>query len=288
MHGQAAAFATKAKIIHIDIDPTSISKSVCADIPVVGDAKAILEELNPQIKKTNHPKWLKIIDGWKKSNPLLYKDDGKLRPQYVIEAISEITKGEAIVVTEVGQHQMWSAQYYKAKSPRTFISSRRTSERWVSLPAAIGAKVANPGKTVIDISGDGSFQMNIQEMATAVVNDINIKIVILNNGYLGMVRQWQEMFWEKRYSGTCLLRHAECPPKCNKPGSRNCYDYSPDFIKIADAYGAAGIRVTNKKDVKAAIKKALAINDRPVILEFMVEQEENVLPMVPAGQLLMR
>jgi len=284
--GKLAAFATKAKIIHIDIDPTSISKSVNADIPVVGDAKAILTELNKEVKKASHAKWLKTIQEWKKKNPLLYKNDSKLRPQYVIESISDLTKGEAIVVTEVGQHQMWSAQYYQAKSPRNFISSGGLGTMGFGLPAAIGAKIANPSRTVIDISGDGSFQMNIQELATAVVNNVNIKVAILNNGYLGMVRQWQEMFWDKRYSGTCLMRQSACPPKCSKPGQKGCPAYTPDFIKVAEAYGAVGIRITDKKGVVPALKKALAINDRPVIMEFIVEQEENVLPMVPAGAAL--
>jgi acetolactate synthase-1/2/3 large subunit len=252
---------------------------------VVGDAKVILTEIIKSVKKSSHPEWLKLIDSWKKNFPLLYKNDNKLRPQYVIEAVSEITKGEAIVVTDVGQHQMWSAQYYAAKKPRHFLSSGGLGTMGYGLPAGIGAKFANPKQDVIVIAGDGGIQMNIQELATAVVNNINVKVIIINNGYLGMVRQWQEMFWDKRYSATCLLRQSKCPPKCNKAGSRNCFAYSPDFVKLAEAYGAKGIRVENKKDVKSAIKKALAFNG-PVVMEFIVEQEENVLPMVPAGAAL--
>ncbi|MBN1823079.1 MAG: biosynthetic-type acetolactate synthase large subunit [Endomicrobiales bacterium] len=283
--GKLAAFAPKAKVVHIDIDPTSISKNVKTDIPLVGDAKAILTELNKTVKKASHEKWIETIDGWKKKHPLLYKEDNKLRPQYVIETISELTKGEAIVVTEVGQHQMWSAQYYSAKLPRHFLSSGGLGTMGFGFPAAIGAKMANPGKLVIDIAGDGSFQMNIQELATAVLNEVNVKIVILNNKYLGMVRQWQEMFYGKRYSSTCLHRHEGCPPKCNEPGGKDCQIYIPDFVKVAEAYGALGMRVTDKKDVVPTLKKAFSVK-KPVVMEFMVEQEENVLPMVPTGAAL--
>lgn len=283
--GKLSAFAPKAKVIHIDIDPTSISKNVHAHIPVVGDAKSVLCELLKEVKKASHEDWLKTIHKWKKENPLAYKDDNKLRPQYVIDMISDITKGNAIIVTEVGQHQMWSAQFYKAKVPRTFLSSGGLGTMGFGFPAAIGAKVANPSKIVIDIAGDGSFQMNIQELATAVLNGINVKIAVLNNRYLGMVRQWQEMFYGKRYSATCLHRNLKCPAKCSGPGQKDCPVYVPDFVKVAQAYGAEGIRITDKKGVVPAIKKALSI-DKPVLMEFMVEQEENVLPMVPTGAAL--
>ena len=282
--GKVSAFAPNAKIVHIDIDPTSISKSVKVDIPVVGDAKRILTGLLKDVKKASHPEWLKMIKQWKKGNPLLYKQDSKLRPQYIIEKINELTKGDAIVVTEVGQHQMWSAQYYQASKPRNFLSSGGLGTMGFGFPAAIGAKVACPDELVIDISGDGSFQMNIQELATAVVNKIGVKIIILNNEYLGMVRQWQELFWDKRYSATCLRRTCDCPPKCNTPGPK-CAPYVPDFVKVAEAYGAKGIRVTDKKDVVSSLKKAFA-TEGVVVVEFIVEQEENVLPMVPAGAAL--
>ncbi len=283
--GKLSGFATKAKIIHIDVDPTSISKNVQVDIPVVGDAKTILTELLKEVKKTARAEWMGMIQGWRTSHPLLYKQDDALRPQYVIEKITELTRGEAIVVTEVGQHQMWSAQYYKAAHPRLFLSSGGLGTMGFGFPAGIGAKVARPGVPVIIIAGDGSFQMNIQELATAVINKINVKVVILNNRFLGMVRQWQEMFYGKRYSSTCLQRNVDCPPDCNAPGRKECPLYVPDFVKVAEAYGAAGIRVTEKNGVEAALKKALSI-DSPVVVDCIVEQEENVLPMVPAGAAL--
>ncbi len=265
--GKIDMFAPHAKIIHIDIDPTSISKNVKVDIPIVGDARNILMELNKLVKKKNLGDWFKDINGWKKENPLTYKNDGKLRPQYVVEKISEITDSKAIIATEVGQNQMWAEQFYKYDYPRSFITSGGLGTMGYGFPASIGAKVAKPEKIVFDIAGDGSFQMNIQELATAVFYKIPVKVAILNNGYLGMVRQWQEFFYKRRYSSTIL-----------EGGN-------PDFIKIAEAYGAVGIRVTEKKDVVPAIKKALSV-DKPVVLDFHVEREENVLPMVPAGAAL--
>jgi acetolactate synthase-1/2/3 large subunit len=280
--GKLGSFAQKAKIIHIDIDPTTISKTVTVHVPIVGDAKSILRELNKGIKKNSHKDWLKTIREWKNKNPLTYKKDGKLRPQYVVETINEITKGNAIVVTEVGQHQMWAAQFYKPKTPRLFLSSGGLGTMGYGFPAAIGAKLAKPGKLVIDIAGDGSIQMNIQELATAILNKIDVKIVILNNGFLGMVRQWQELFFNKRYSATCLNNKVGCPKKCQKPGQKNCYPYVPDFVKLAQAYGAFGIRVTDKKDVKKALQKAFSVKNTAVV-EVVIEPEENVYPMVPAG-----
>ena len=284
--GKLSAFAPKAKIIHIDIDPTSISKSVLAHIPVVGDASNILSELNKKVKKNSHKEWLETIKKWAKENPLAYKHDQVLRPQFVIEKISEITKGNAIVVTEVGQHQMWSAQFYKPAGSRLFLSSGGLGTMGYGFPAGIGAKVANPGKDVIVIAGDGSFQMNIQELATAVLNKINVKVAILNNGCLGMVRQWQEMFYGKRYSAsnlTCGTLTGIKTGAVSKGKERS--GYTPDFVKVAEAYGAVGLRISAKKDVIPAIKKALKI-DRPVVMEFMVAPGENVLPMVPAGHAL--
>ena len=265
--GKISAFAPQAKIIHIDLDPTSISKNVKADIPIVGDAKIVLRELNKLVKKCKTKPWLSTIAAWKKECPLTYKNDSKLRPQYVVEQICEVTKGAAIISTEVGQNQMWAEQFYKYNYPRHFITSGGLGTMGYGFPAAIGAKVAKPEKVVFDIAGDGSFQMNIQELATAVVNNINVKVAILNNGYLGMVRQWQELFYKKRYSATHLA-----------PGN-------PDFAKVAEAYGAVGIRVKSKQEVRPAIERALKI-DKPVVIDFMVEQEENVFPMVPAGAAL--
>ncbi|MDP3143267.1 MAG: biosynthetic-type acetolactate synthase large subunit [Candidatus Omnitrophota bacterium] len=265
--GRIDAFAPNAKVIHIDIDPTSISKNVEVDIPIVGDAKNILQELLGMVKKPNTAEWLKTVNHWKKQYPLKYKDDGKIKPQYVIEQIYEATQGEAIICTEVGQNQMWSCQWYKHTQPRHWISSGGLGTMGFGFPAAIGAKVGCPGKIVFDIAGDGSIQMNIQELATAVAEKIHVKVAILNNGYLGMVRQWQELFYKKRYSYTKL--------------------YNPDFVKLAESYGAVGIRVTKKEEVRPAIEKALSTKNT-VFIDFHVEEEENVFPMVPAGEAINR
>ena len=266
--GRLDAFAPHAKIIHIDIDPASISKNVKVDVPIVGDAKNILGMLLEEIKKLpDTSQWLMTVESWKKKYPLSYKDDGKIKPQYVIEQIYEATKGDAIITTEVGQNQMWSCQWYKYDSPRTFISSGGLGTMGFGFPAAMGAKLGRSDKEVFDIAGDGSIQMNIQELATCVCNKINVKVAILNNGYLGMVRQWQELFYKKRYSYTTL--------------------YNPDFVKLAESYGACGIRVTKKEEVRPAIEKALSI-DNTVFIDFYIEPEENVFPMVPAGEAIDR
>ncbi len=266
--GRIDAFAPHAKIIHIDIDPTSISKNIRVDIPIVGDAKEVLAELITHIRKAPDTKeWLAQIEKWRREFPVTYKQDDRLRPQYVIEKIQELTKGDAIITTEVGQNQMWACLFYQHDKPRTWISSGGLGTMGFGLPAAIGAQLGCPGKTVFDIAGDGSIQMNIQELATAVFNKLPVKIAILNNGYLGMVRQWQELFYKKRYSATPLQ--------------------NPDFVKLAEAYGAKGLRVTRKEDVVPAIKEALA-TDNVVMMDFVVEPEENVYPMVPAGEALNR
>jgi acetolactate synthase-1/2/3 large subunit len=279
--GKISEFAPHAKIIHIDIDPSSVGKNVRVDIPIVGDAKQILKELEKVLKAKKHTDWKKEIDGWKEKLPLTYKKKKDLvSPQYVIESIREITKGKAIISTEVGQNQMWVAQFYKFKEPRTLLTSGGLGTMGYGFPAAIGAKVARPDMPVFDIAGDGSIQMNIQELATAVIKNIGVKIIILNNGFLGMVRQWQELFYGKRYSATCLRTGALNPDKVKK--SKECPEYTPDFVKLAGAYGATGIRVSKNKDVKNAIKKALKI-DGPVIVDCIIDSEENVFPMVPAG-----
>ncbi|MDA3901610.1 MAG: biosynthetic-type acetolactate synthase large subunit [Spirochaetes bacterium] len=263
--GKIAQFIPNARVIHIDIDPASVSKNVIVDIPIVGDCKLILQELINITEKPDITPWIDEIRQMKLTHPLYYDSESpNLKPQYVVERIYEITKGDAIIATEVGQNQMWAAQFYKFSKPRTFISSGGLGTMGFGLPAAIGAQLGVPGKRVINIAGDGSIQMNIQELIVAVQHRLPVIIAILNNGFLGMVRQWQQLFYDKRYSQTCI--------KC-----------APDFVKLAEAYGAVGIRVEDKAGVDDAIKQALAITDRPIVIDFVVEKEENVYPFVPAG-----
>ncbi|MCM8817235.1 MAG: biosynthetic-type acetolactate synthase large subunit [Candidatus Omnitrophica bacterium] len=263
--GKISEFAPHAKIVHIDIDPASIGKNVPVDVPIVGDVKKVFEQFISNAPKTNTDEWIKKIKDWKEKFPLTYKKSDGLKPQMVIETISELTQGEAIIATEVGQNQMWAAQYYKFKHPRTFISSGGLGTMGFGFPAAIGAQIARKDRMVIDIAGDGSIQMNIQELSTAVAEKIPVKVVILNNCHLGMVRQWQELFYKKRYAFTCLK---------NK---------QPDFVKLAEAYGAKGYRITKKEELKKILEKAFAYDDGPVFIDCIVEPEENVFPMVPAG-----
>jgi acetolactate synthase I/II/III large subunit len=261
--GKTTSFAPNAKVIHIDIDPAEISKIIKVDVPIVGDAKQILGALLEHVSECDTKDWLDKIATWKRDFPLFYVNrDDVIKPQYILEQISEVCP-DAIIVTEVGQHQMWAAQYFNYKEPRTFISSGGLGTMGYGFPAAIGAKLGRPDKIVVDVSGDGSFQMNSQEMATIVQNNIPIIIAIFNNGYLGMVRQWQALFFEHRYSHTTI-------------------ENSVDFVKLAEAYGAMGIRVTKPSEVKAAIEKAVEANG-PVLIDFVIEREENVSPMVPAG-----
>ncbi len=268
--GKLATFAREAKKIHIDLDPAEISKNVAIDVPIVGDARNVLRDLIAEIKKLKPSKqrtrpWLKQIDDWKQSHPLTYKELKRdIMPQFVVEEIYRVTRGKAVIVTEVGQNQMWAALFYQHTKGRNFISSGGLVTMGFGFPASIGAKVGRPRDIVIDIAGDGSFQMNIQELATAVNYEIPVIVAILNNGYLGMVRQWQELFWNKRYSETCI-------------------DCQPDFARLAEAYGALGITVTDKKDVAEALETAIAAK-RPAVLDFRVRREENVFPMVPAGK----
>ena len=268
--GKVEAFAPEAKIIHIDIDPTSIRKNVRVDIPIVGDVKNVMVDLNKELRAIKEPwdairkSWLRQIDAWREERPLTYEhSDDIIKPQFVVEKIYEVTKGDAILVTDVGQHQMWAAQFYKIDKPRTWLSSGGLGTMGYGFPAAIGAKIAHPDKTVISISGDGSIQMNIQELATVVENHVPVKVAILNNRYLGMVRQWQELFYSERYSSTDL-------------GS------TPDFVKLAEAYGAVGLRAEKPSEVVPVLKEALKVK-QPVFMDFVVDRYEKVFPMVPAG-----
>ncbi len=271
--GKIDEFAPYAKIMHIDIDPTSISKNVKVDIPIVGDIKNVLKEMLNILggvkvisRKSTLSEWLDQIKQWNKTHKLSYNQSNeRIKPQYVVERLYKLTKGDAIITTEVGQNQMWAAQFYKFLKPRTFLTSGGLGTMGFGFPAAIGAQIAFPEKVVVDIAGDGSIQMNIQELATAVQYRLPVKVAILNNKFLGMVRQWQEFFYDSRYSQTCI-------------------EVMPDFVRLAEAYGAVGLRAEKPKDVDDTIKKALAVKDRPVIMDFMVDREENVYPMVPAGQ----
>ena len=268
--GRTDAFASQSQIVHIDIDPTSIRKNIPVTIPVVGDCKISLEHLNQLIAQVElgnldekRKPWFDQIQAWKSTNSLAYEQKEVIKPQYVVEKLYELTKGQAIITTEVGQNQMWAAQYYQFDQPNHFITSGGLGAMGFGLPAAIGAQVAFPDKTVVDIAGDSSIQMNIQEMATAVQSGLPVKIVILNNGYMGMVRQWQELFYGKRYVSTCM-------------------DCAPDFVKLAEAYGAVGLRATKPEEVESVLAEGLKIPG-PVIMDFVVEREEGVYPMVPAG-----
>ncbi len=272
--GKTDVFASQAKIVHIDIDPTSIRKNIPVTIPIVGDCKITLSHMNQLLNQkglTNlqekRKKWLDQIVDWKSTRPLDYEQPKDIiKPQYVVEKLYELTKGDAIITTEVGQNQMWTAQYYHFEKPNHFITSGGLGVMGFGLPAAIGAQAARPDKLVVDIAGDGSIQMNSQEFATAVQYHLPVKVVILNNGYLGMVRQWQELFYQKRYSSTCM----EC---------------APDFVKLADAYGAVGLRATKPDEVEDVLKKGLFEHAKDVvIMDFRVAKEECVYPMVPAGK----
>jgi acetolactate synthase-1/2/3 large subunit len=280
--GKLSMFAPMAKFIHIDIDPASISKNVIIDVPVVGDAQHILREMLKYGEKLDIKEWTNEIDGWKAEHPLTYiNNDDVLRPQFVVEQIYKVTEGKAIVTTEVGQNQMWTAQFYRFNNPRQLVTSGGLGTMGYGLPAAIGAQLAHPDATVFDIAGDGSIQMNIQEMATLSQHQLPINIAILNNGYLGMVRQWQEFFFGRRYAATCLKRDSRCPDNCDNPG-KNCPPYVPDFVKLAEAYYAVGIRIEKKADVEGVLIEAVKTK-KPYLLDFVVNPEENVTPMVPAG-----
>ncbi len=285
--GKLDEFAPNAKVIHIDIDPSSISKSVQVDVPIVGDVKNVLKQLIKYVKKCDIKDWVNYVTELKRKYPLKYEDTDKvIKPQYVIEQISEITKGDAYIVTEVGQHQMWAAQFYKYTKPRSIITSGGLGTMGYGFPAAIGVQVAKPDATVIDIAGDGSIQMNIQELATIRSYDLPVKIVILNNMFLGMVRQWQELFFGKRYSATYLGLPKDKKPAFGMDDEMN-RKAVPDFKRVAEAYGIKGYIIDKKSDVKPVLEEALKSRE-PAVLDFRIDVEENVFPMVPAGAPLNR
>ena len=267
--GNPDKFCKNAKIIHIDIDPAEIGKNKKPDVPIVGDLKQVISALNKEIAKDeklyNHAEWIKQVQEWKKEYPVMYKavPEDKLVPQEVLEELDKIIKGNAIITTDVGQHQMWAAQYLSYENPDHMITSGGAGTMGFGMPAAVGAQIAMPDKKVISISGDGGFQMTFQELMMLKQYNLPVKVIILNNSFLGMVRQWQEIFNEKRYSFVDL-------------------DHNPDFIKIGEAYGIKSVKIANKKDLKSKLKKLIE-SDEAVLIEFIVEKEENVYPMIPAG-----
>lgn len=270
--GKLSTFAPKARIIHVDVDPTSISKNVEVDVPIVGDCKNALQQLIKLVEAEPaeglpdiRAPWFEEMAAWRKEHPLTYSQGTEIiKPQFVIEKIHEISQGNAIITTEVGQHQMWTAQFFQFDRARTLLTSGGLGTMGFGFPAAIGAQVAYPDKLVIDIAGDGSIQMNIQELCTAVCNNIPVKVAILNNRYLGLPRQWQELFYEKNYTGSCL-------------------EGSPDFVKLAESYGAVGLRATRPEEVEPLLREAFAIK-KPVLMDFPVAEEEGVFPIVPPGK----
>jgi acetolactate synthase I/II/III large subunit len=269
--GKLSEFAPRAKFIHIDVDPAEISKNVPAHIPIVGDAKKVLQKLTREYRalETDADRldgWWQRIRGWQEKHPLRYDDseDSEIKPQFMVQAMHQATGGDAIITSDVGQHQMWAAQWYPFTQPRQWINSGGLGTMGFGLPSAMGAKAARPDQTVVCLAGDGSLIMNCQELATCVTEDIAVKVFIMNNGYLGMVRQWQELFWDRRYSSVKMSS-------------------SPDWVKLADAFGAVGMRVEDKADVVEAMRTALA-TEGPVVLDVRVTAEENCYPMIPAGQ----
>ncbi|MEE1077943.1 MAG: biosynthetic-type acetolactate synthase large subunit [Agathobacter sp.] len=279
--GDLNEFAPKAKIVHIDVDTASISRNVVVDVPVVSDANLALEKLIEWAEPKRTKAWMDEIEAWDKENPLEMRRDRGMTPQIIIEHINK-NFGNAIYVTDVGQHQMWATQYLEIDKGSQLITSGGLGTMGFGLPAAIGAKIANPDKDVVCICGDGGFQMNIQEMATAITQGTNVVICLFNNYYLGMVRQMQELFYGKRYSATCLRKRPSCPANCKGP-NKNCPKYSPDFVKVAESYGAVGIRVESVEEIDAAFAKAKEQKDVPTIIEFMIATDELVLPMVKGG-----
>lgn len=279
--GDLNEFAPKAQIVHIDIDTASISRNVVVDVPVVSDAKLALEKLAEWAEPKKHKAWLEEIKAWEEENPLEMRRDKGLSPQMIMEHINA-NYPEGIYVTDVGQHQMWATQYLELGPENQLITSGGLGTMGFGFPAAIGAKIANRDKDVVCISGDGGMQMNIQEMATAVTQGANVTVCVLNNYYLGMVRQMQQLFYGKRYIATCLRRRPGCPRDCKGPNPA-CPPYTPDFVKLAESYGAYGIRVEKEEDIDVAFAEAKKHTDAPTIIEFMISTDELVLPMVKGG-----
>jgi acetolactate synthase-1/2/3 large subunit len=272
--GQLSSFAPHAKIIHADVDPAEIGKNRAVDVPIVGDAKDVIAQLADELARQqggegppDRRDWLALLAEWKRRYPYSYRqdDDGPIKPQLVVERLYEATQGEAVLVAGVGQHQMWASQYWRFERPRTWINSGGLGTMGFAVPAALGAKAGRPNERVIAIDGDGCFQMTAQELATATTENVPITVAIVNNGHLGMVRQWQELFYDERYSQVHLTQDV------------------PDYAKLAEAYGAVGLRAESPDDVDAVIDKALSVTDRSVVIDFRCDPREMVFPMVPAG-----
>lgn len=281
--GKIGHFATHATVIHVDIDPASISRNIVVDVPIVADAKIAISTLLEKAQPLNTQEWLEQINSWKHQYPIAMKTKG-MTPEKIIREINNLFD-HAIIATDVGQNQLWATQFLELSAEKQMLTSGGLGTMGYGFPAAIGAKIGNPAKDVIVISGDGGMQMNIQEMATAICYELPITICIFNNGYLGNVRQWQEMFFNKRYSSTCMRYRKSCLNCCNSP-TTCCPEYTPDFIKLAESYGAKGIRVTNENEIAAALETAKSTLKVPTVIEFIIEREENVMPIVPPGNAL--
>ena len=281
--GKVSEFAKRATIIHIDIDPASISRNIEVHIPIVADAKNAITALLEKAPEFDFSEWRVRIGEWKEQKPLEIQQisESGVTPLAIIQKINQIFS-EAVITTDVGQNQLWTTQFLELTNQKQMLTSGGLGTMGYGFPAALGAKLGNPVKDVITICGDGGIQMNIQEMATAIVYELPVIICILNNGYLGNVRQWQEMFFDKRYSSTCLRYRKSCTATCNTP-SVCCPEYTPDFIRLAESYGAKAIRVRKQEEIETALLMAKNTKKVPTVIEFMIEREENVLPIVPPG-----
>lgn len=280
--GDLNEFAPKAKIVHVDIDAAAISRNVVVDVPIVADARIALEQMVEWVEEKDTEEWLKQIAVWQQENPLEMRRDKGMSPQMIMEGLNKAFE-EVTYVTDVGQHQMWASQYLDVNDKKKIITSGGLGTMGFGFPAAVGAKIANPQKPVVCITGDGGFQMNMQEMATSVVEDAPVIVCLLNNYYLGMVRQMQQLFYGKRYAATCLRKRKGCPDFCKGP-NENCPPYEPDFMKWAESYGVHGIRVTKEEEILPALEAAKANTDASTVIEFMIATEDIVLPMVPGGK----